>query len=220
VDAAEEGGGRMTVRPVAHYLARFDDATAPQLFGDTLEFAGLSPLVPQASPEDDTEARIAEAREEGRSEGEQSAREAAAVEAEQMRQEAEAHLAAERQSWVEQEAEVLKEQLAAAVRQMEDDLAEGVGRILRPFLVEALRRQMVSEMLEELRSMVASREAIEVKISGPADLLAMLKDKLGPLGVAIAYEENEGVDLRVASDPTTIETRLQAWIDLINANME
>lgn len=79
---------------------------------------------------------------------------------------------------------------------------------------------MLGELVEQVASMAASHDALVIKITGPADLLALLQEKLAELPLAIDYEQSDGVDVRVVAAQTMIETRLQAWIDLISAKME
>lgn len=209
----------MMARPVALYLMRFDTAVAAELSLDLVATQDLSPIR-VADREDDPEALLAAAREAGRAEGTAAARAEAAAEQEQARRDFDEQLAAERQKWLREEGETLKERLATALRQMQDTLAECVGQILRPFVIDSLRRQMLGELVEHVASIAASHDAMVIKITGPADLLALLQGKLAELPLAIDYERSEGVDVRVVAAQTMIETRIQAWIDLISAKME
>ncbi|MGB8279242.1 MAG: hypothetical protein WCF20_15100 [Methylovirgula sp.] len=206
-------------RPVALYLMRFDMAAAAELSLDLVATQDQSPIW-VADREDDPEALLAAAREAGHAEGAAAARAEAAAEQEQARRDFDEELAAERQKWLREEGETLKERLATALRQMQDTLAECVGQILRPFVIDSLRRQMLGELVEQVASMAASHDALVIKITGPADLLALLQEKLAELPLAIDYEQSDGVDVRVVAAQTMIETRLQAWIDLISAKME
>lgn len=209
----------MMARPVALYLMRFDMAAAAELSLDLVATQDQSPIW-VADREDDPEALLAAAREAGHAEGAAAARAEAAAEQEQARRDFDEELAAERQKWLREEGETLKERLATALRQMQDTLAECVGQILRPFVIDFLRRQMLGELVEQVASMAASHDALVIKITGPADLLALLQEKLAELPLAIDYEQSDGVDVRVVAAQTMIETRLQAWIDLISAKME
>ena len=209
----------MMARPVALYLMRFDMAAAAELSLDLVATQDQSPIW-VADREDDPEALLAAAREAGHAEGAAAARAEAAAEQEQARRDFDEELAAERQKWLREEGETLKERLATALRQMQDTLAECVGQILRPFVINSLRRQMLGELVEQVASMAASHDALVIKITGPADLLALLQEKLAELPLAIDYEQSDGVDVRVVAAQTMIETRLQAWIDLISAKME
>lgn len=210
----------MIVQPVAQYLTRFDTETSE---GPALpDFSAGEDLAPlwAAEPVEDWETRVAAAHDAGYAEGQAAAQAEAAAEIERLQQEHAERLAEERQKWLHDEGETLKAGLAAAMQQVQETVAESVGQVLRPFVIESLRRQMLDELATHIASMAASHDEIAIKIRGAADLLAALQEKLGPLLVAIDYEEGEGVDLTVIAGQTMIETRLQAWIDLISANAE
>jgi hypothetical protein len=209
-------------QPASLYLTRFDaDTVSP---APTLDLAGgkdLSPLWKhQPEPQEDIEERIAAARDEGYAEGAEAARAEAAAAVEEMRSAFESQLATERQKWIAEEGELLRAQLASGLTQLQDVLADSVGHILRPFIVESLRRQMVDELVGHVASMAANPDKVAIKICGPTDLLVELQARLGEGVFAIEYEVRDGVDVQVSAAQTMIETRLKVWIDLINANTE
>lgn len=213
----------MTTRPVAHYLTHFDvGEVIVHPLAEAVEQHGLIPSLWAEDPEeeDNSEALLEEAREAGRAEGAEAAQMQAAAEMERLRQEFEEVLAAERQKWLSEEADVIKDRLATALQLIEDNLAECVARVLRPFIVESLRRQMIGELVEHIGSMIASHETTAIKISGPGDLLAIMQEKLAGVSAALTYEESSDVDVRVMAGQTTIETRLKAWIDLVSTKLE
>ncbi len=213
----------MTTRPVAHYLTHFDvGEVIVHPLAEAVEQHGLMPSLWAQDPEeeDNSEALLEEAREAGRAEGVEAAQMQAAAEMERLRQEFEETLAGERQKWLSEEAEVLKDRLTTALQLIEDNLAECAARVLRPFIVESLRRQMIGELVEHIGGMIASHETTAIKISGPGDLLAIMQEKLAGVPAALTYEESSDVDVRVMAGQTTIETRLKAWIDLVSSKLE
>jgi hypothetical protein len=209
----------MMAQPAGLYLTRFDTVTPASPSLDLTATQDLSPLW-TAEPEEDREALLAAAHQAGRAEGVEIARAAAALEREQARRDFDVQLAAEREKWLREEGDLLKEKLAIALQQMEETISQCVGQILRPFIVDSLRRQMLGELVAHIASMAASHDEMTMKITGPADLLAALKEKLAEVPLAIAYEQADCVDVRVVAAQTMIETRLRAWIDLISAKME
>jgi hypothetical protein len=210
----------MNPRPAALYLTHFDVASVPHPLTESLEVTELAPHWALEHEEDTLPARLAEAREEGRAEAAAAAEQRAAADLQRLQVEHETHLAAERQKWRDEEASILQDRLGTALRRIEDDLAECVARILRPFIIESLRRQMIGELVEHVGTLVASHDMMAIMIAGPPDLIAVLQEKLAGLPIAIAYNESDGVDVRVTAEKTMIETRLKAWIDLIAAKME
>ena len=206
-------------QPAALYLTHFDASPAKAPGLDLAPTPEMAPIW-EPQPMDDREALLVAAHEAGRAEGLEAARAEAEAEAEAMRRAFEEQLAAERAKWLSEESEPLKERLAAALAQMKETLADSVGQILRPFVIDALRREMLDELIIHVATMAANHDAIELRISAPADLIEILRQKLAELPLAIHYELSEGVDVSVVAGQTMIETRLKAWIDLFGAKME
>ena len=209
----------MMARPVALYLTHFDvGAAVVHPLAEAMEQQEL--WAPEQEAKNASESLLEKAREAGRAEGAEAAHAEAAAERERMQQEFEDLLVAERRKWLDEEGSAFKDRLTTALQQIEDELAECVARVLRPFIVESVRRQMVGELVEHIGGMIANHETMAITIVGPADLLAVMQEKLAGLPVALAYEESGGVDVHVTAGQTMIETRLKAWIDLVGIQVE
>ncbi len=216
----------MIARPVAHYLMRFgDEVMATQQAEESADFAPIATLWPLEPPEpqetaEDRQAELEAARESGRAEGDIAAREECAAELERERQTHRQELTAARQKWADEESVALKSALAAGLAEIEEQLAQGVGRVLSHFVIDALRSQMMAELVAALEVLIGSSEAIAIKIDGPADLLASLRAALDETHANITYDVTESVDVSVRAERTVIETQLSAWIAAIKAEME
>jgi hypothetical protein len=70
-------------------------------------------------------------------------------------------------------------------------------------------------LIDGVRTIAGSADKIAIRISGPADLLEILRQHLHAAPVAIEYVTQDGVDVRVVAEQTSIDTQLKAWIDLI-----
>jgi hypothetical protein len=201
-------------RPVADYLIEISSAAAEPAVLITPPANDLAPIWPEES-EPDWQAAIDAARDEGREAG----CEAAAADYEEKlklaREAFEADLRAARDAWAAEEGVRLREQLDHSLAGMEERLTENVARVLRPFIVASLRERMIAKLIENVRTIVGSADRITIKISGPPDLLALLRAKLEGSPAACEYVEQEGVDVSVVADETSIDTQLKAWIDLI-----
>jgi hypothetical protein len=210
----------MTPRPVADYLVQIGlESVEPPVLIAPPE-PDLAPLWPE-EPEEDPQIAIDAARDEGRAEGLETAREAAKAEYEEELARAQAHFDAElkaaREAWAREEGARLQEQLAAAMRTIEEGLADSVARVLRPFIVAALRRQMIDKLVENIRTIVGSAEMTAIQIGGPADLIEILRAELEGAPAAFHYVTQDSVDVSVIAEQTSIDTRLKAWTDLIGA---
>jgi hypothetical protein len=213
----------MISRPAAHYLMRFgDEVVAAQQVEESAVFAPIGVVWPPEQEEtaEDRQAEIDAARESGRAEGDAAAREECAAELEKERQAHRQELADARQKWADEESLALKSALAVGLAEIEEQLAQAVGRVLSHFAIDALRNQMMGELVETLNVLIGSTEAIAIKIEGPADLLASLRGALGETRDNITYDVTESVDVSVRAERTVIETQLSAWIAAIKAEME
>jgi hypothetical protein len=74
---------------------------------------------------------------------------------------------------------------------------------------------MIDKLIDGVRTIAGSADKIVIQISGPADLLEILRQHLQAAPAAIEYVTQDGVDVRVVAEQTSIDTQLKAWIDLI-----
>jgi hypothetical protein len=213
----------MMARPVAHYLQCFTDepetAVLPEPVPDFLPIPTWQQEVNE-DPAEDLLAQIEAARESGRTEGIETARAEFAVELEAERETHRRQLEAARQKWADEESTTFGASLAAGLAEIEARLAQGLSGVLIPFVTDVLRAQMIGELTETIAVLLANNEAVSIKVSGPVDLLDMLRDKLAGASASIDYEVTESVDVSVRIEQTTIETQLSAWIARISAEME
>ncbi|MBE7198864.1 MAG: hypothetical protein INR70_13825 [Parafilimonas terrae] len=186
-------------------------------------FAALTPKrldAEPAPPPPDLDALAAAARAEGLREGAAAVREAveAAVAAE--REAAAAALAEARQHWVEAESTILASAIAEKARELEERLAQSLARVLRPFLTEALRQEAIRDLQATLASLLADDQAGTLAVSGPADLVAALTQRLTLPPDRITVTAGGGPDLRIRLNGTLVETRLGAWGERVAALLE
>lgn len=196
-------------------LARFlHDFGAPTGAPNSQQAAPAAPAEPPSGlMADATARRLDEAHERGEEAGRAAARAEYEQELAKIHSRADQELAAERRKWTVEQAEELAAQLGSAVEALEARLAGSVARVLTPFLDAELRAEMVRALAENIRSLLSSGRHPSLHISGPEDLLASLRDKLGGCPAAVEYEPNEQVEVRVVADATLIETDLQAWTE-------
>ncbi|MGU3496092.1 hypothetical protein ACLBXM_18780 [Xanthobacteraceae bacterium A53D] len=126
----------------------------------------------------------------------------------------EAHLDLARQQWAAETALALSEAHTRAMAEMEERLANAAGRVLLPFLSEAVRARAIDELTGHITRLLATPGTPVLQISGPEDLLAALRARCGEAG--IAYAPGAGADIRLVADDTIIETQLSAWSAHLN----
>ncbi len=130
----------------------------------------------------------------------------------------EAHLTLARQQWAAEAAQQLSDGMTAAYAAMEERICDALGRLLVPFLSEAVRTRALAELTTLLTRLTKDAAAPTLRISGPPALLDVLRDRLP--GAAIAFQPNEEVDVRVTADDTVIETQLRAWTTHLTAALD
>jgi hypothetical protein len=213
----------MMARPVAHYLMSFEkEVEAPAHLGHEAEFTPVASWQQETidtSAEDHAQ-ELEAARESARAEGFEAAQAEFAAEFERQRRNHLEALAVARQTWVEEEGEAVRAAVAGALAEIEMRLAQGVGKVLTPFVIDTLRNQMLTELVETIAALVGANQAILIKISGPPDLLEILRGKLKEVHAAIAYEATGGIEVSVRAEQTLIETQLSEWITRIRSEME
>ncbi len=192
----------------ARYLPQFPASRPGELVSGSEIF-----FSPGAKAKDNIPDIVAEAEERGRREGAA----AAAAEAERARSEAEVaferRMGHERRRWTESQADVLAAKINQGLGELEARIAAVVARILVPFLEAKVREKALAELSVTLRELLADSRATGVTITGPEDLLAMIRSRLGASATALSYVVDEAPDIRVASEDASIETQLSAWMD-------
>ncbi len=209
----------MMARSVADVLISFE-AWEPVEVDDEL---AAMPDTTALDGEDDTESReelrelaIAAAREEGFSEGRAVA--AAALEAEQGA--SAAHLAAERALWAREEGRLLADKLAQGLAEIEAGIAAHTARILSGFLADRLIDRATRELARAIRELLAGADGKVVAVTGPADIVAALRETLAEDAVAVDFRPGAVADVRVVCDETLVESRLSAWLARLAAAVE
>ncbi len=209
----------MTPRPVAQYLAPFDAPARPQLVEDGRVAWEDRPVPPVSAEEDSSlmaQSARADAYGEGLAAGRHALEQALGVERLAFAE----RLASERAVWADEEGARLAEALRAALASIETSIAASVARILRPFISAALRDKAVAELTDAIVLMLRGGDRAMFEISGAPDLIAALRGRLAGATAAIAFTPNSSADVRIVADQTFIESRIEAWVQRIEARVE
>ena len=198
----------MTAIPLARFLVEFGSD------GDHRADGLRQDIRPNAAWMADANARVAESHAQGHAEGKAAAETEFAARLETQRKDFEQQLAMARQSWATTEGNALSETFLHALRDLETRLADTMARILRPFLETEIRRAAIDELVTTIETIVSRGEIAKIEISGPDDLLCVLRARLAGK-ISATFVANEASDVRVAIEQATLETRLGAWIGAI-----
>jgi hypothetical protein len=129
-------------------------------------------------------------------------------------------LSLERYTWANRESDVLAAQFADGLKQIEERVADTVGRLLRPFISELAKDRAVSELVAALEVLLGTDDGVTLEISGPEDLLELLRGKLSNRNATVLFAPGEGTEVRVAAGPTLIETNLSEWMQQVKERTE
>lgn len=159
----------------------------------------------------DIEARIADAHARGVLEGQAAGQvETDAALARQAGDAARA-LKTERERWSEAEGARLSGLVMDALADLEQRIAEQVARCLKPVLTDGIRLRTVEQLSSTLNDLLRKGEYVAISISGPEDLLAAVKARLGAQHAGLTFAPSDSADLVVSADETILETRIAAW---------
>ena len=121
-------------------------------------------------------------------------------------------LGEERAKWSDQQAAAIVNGFTAACREIETNVASSVARILRLFLVDAVRDKAVAALVEQISALTGNSPVPVFRITGPSDLLRRVRAQLDTARrTGIEYEVADTFEIRVVADQTVIETQISAW---------
>jgi hypothetical protein len=130
----------------------------------------------------------------------------------------------EKQAFAEQAADdrqkLLNEtaaKLAADVTQVGNELQNKIAgvtaRILEPMIFNAAQKQAVTNFIDHLSSIATDVRRPVLRLTGPAELLDLIRTKLGVRAIAIELRPGPEVEASITIDQVVVETQLQAWTD-------
>jgi hypothetical protein len=127
-------------------------------------------------------------------------------------------LGEERAKWSDQQAIAIVNGFTSACRELETNIASSVARILQPFLTEAVRDKAVAALVEQISALTCNSPVPVFRISGPAELLDLVKAQLeADRRTGVEYEVTDAPDVRVVVDQTVIETQISVWTERLKA---
>ena len=201
--------------PVANFLVDFGSKDLPlELAPDTLS-PGL-PIIEEVN----WSGRIEDAHARGFEEGRQSAEADAEARFAEQKAAAEQDIAAARTAWCAEIGPQLTDQFGNAVREMEDRICDAIERLLRPFLVGAVRARAVNELRATIEEFVGKNPGIALEISGPEDLLEAMRASLPPSLTDVSFAANGASEIQVKAGAALIETRISDWLKSIEGQAE
>lgn len=205
----------MRHRPAADFIPSFDaseaniaaiieEAPLPEIA--PIEIPSFLPKLPR-EPAPDVEQIFEDGRQAGLAEGQAAMAEQLA----RLQVEHAAALECARQTWADEVAATLAAQLPPALDAIGTEVADTVGRLLRPFLAVELRDAASRALIEQITPLLAGADGPLVRVAGPRALVEALR-RVFPPERAATFEENDAAEVTILAGETMIETRIDAWI--------
>ncbi len=166
-------------------------------------------------PPPDLEAQLAAAYHRGVQEGLDAAKEEAANERAQERAELQKRAVVERLDFQMNEYARLAELIANGLIEVERRIADVVARLLQPFVSQAVSSQVVEELAINIARLRGAGSPGLMKIRGPEALLNALKARVADLAIEVEYVVEEGVEVTLEAQPTSISSQIAPWTELL-----
>ena len=164
------------------------------------------PRPPASPPEDDAFKR-------GRSEG----YDAALAELEQKladeKHRLSVQLSEERHNLLNGAAAKIASDIEEAGKQLEAKIAGVTARVLEPFISNTMQKQAVTTFVEQLASIASDGRRPALRITGPSDLLELVRSKLGVRAIAVELRVAPVAEVSVIVDQVFLETQVKLWAE-------
>jgi hypothetical protein len=211
----------MSARTLGDLLTRFTPDNGGVRAGDSERVVPFDRKVaPAAARHESVEEKVAEAYRQGERDGQAAAvaeyearlKEIAALDVQQRSD--------DRDRWTVEQADVLATALKSGYQELEANLASSLARVLEPLVGKFITREAVNEFVAQLNLLMSDPSNPPVRISGPGDLLVIVRRKLADSPVQVRCVPDESCEVRVVCDQTIVETHLRAWTDRLKAAVQ
>lgn len=122
-------------------------------------------------------------------------------------------VAEERQNLLNETATKLAADVTDAGNELQSKIAGVTARILEPMILNIAQRQAVNNFIDHLSSIATDVRRPVLRLTGPAELLELIRTKLGVRAIAIELRPGPEVEASITIDQVVLETQLQAWTD-------
>ena len=113
-----------------------------------------------------------------------------------------------------------REDIAEIGNQLETKIAAVTARVLEPFISSAVQKKAVASFVEQLSSLTSDTRRPTLRISGPSDLLELVRSKLGVRSIAIELRATQGAEVSIIVDDLVLETQLKLWVDRMKFSVQ
>jgi flagellar biosynthesis/type III secretory pathway protein FliH len=151
--------------------------------------------------------------ERGRAEGYASALAEFEQRMEQEKQALAVQAAEERQQLLNETAAKLAADIAEMGDQLQERIAGVAARLLEPLISNVVQKQAVTAFIEHLSSITTDSRRPVLRITGPSDLLELIRSKLGVRAIASELRAGPETEASIIVDQIVLETQLKIWTE-------
>lgn len=196
-DRPEQQSARSRVVPFDH---AFHSGAKPQVAPKP------SPPKPAAPPEDNPYER-------GRADGYAAARAEFEERFDFEKQKLNTQLEEDRLNFRDEAVGKIAADIAEAGNQIETNIAGVVARILEPLVSGAVQKQAVANFVEQLASIASDSRRPVLRITGPSELLDLVRGKLGVRAIAVELRVADVAEVSVIVDQIVLESQVKLWTE-------
>ena len=124
-----------------------------------------------------------------------------------------ARLGEERHDLLNETAARIAGDIAEVGNQLEAKIAGVTARILEPFISSAVQKQAVASFVEKLSSLTADSRRPGIRVTGPSELIELIRTKLGVRAIAVELRAGPVAEVSVVVDEVVLETQMKVWAD-------
>lgn len=121
--------------------------------------------------------------------------------------------AQERQQLLNEIAAKIAADVTDAGQELQGRIAGVTARILEPMVASAAQKQAVASFVDHLSSIATDVRRPVLRLSGPSELLELIRSKLGVRAIAIEMRPGPEVEASITVDQVVLETQLKIWAD-------
>jgi hypothetical protein len=111
----------------------------------------------------------------------------------------------------------LADAITTGLNEVELRIADVVAQILKPFVNQAVSRQIIDELVEGVVRLRSGGQSGLMKIRGPERVLNALKKRVSQIAVDVEYVSDGGIEVTIEAKHTNIRSEFEPWADLITS---
>lgn len=124
-----------------------------------------------------------------------------------------AELNEQRHNLLNEAADKIANDIAELGSQLEGNIAGVTARLLEPLISSVVQKQAVASFVEKLTSLASDSRRPVLRVTGPAELIHLVRSKLSACSIAVELRAEAGVEVSIIVDQVVLETQVKIWVD-------